>query len=196
MGLVAIYPKPNTSKGNKQHLIYPYLLKGLDISYPNHVWATDITYIRMQRGFVYLVAVIDWYSRFILAWQLSNTMEAAFCCEALHQALGKAKPEIFNSDQGAQFTSDAFTSVLKEQKVSISMNGKGRCVDNMIIERFWRALKYEDVYLRDYQSVAEARYYIQRYIQFYNQKRHHQALDYQTPEQKYQQNARTTCAEH
>lgn len=185
MGLVAIYPKPKTSVANAEHQVYPYRLRGVNITHPNHVWATDITYIRMQQGFVYLVAVIDWYSRYILSWQLSNTMEAEFCLEALNQALKIATPSIFNTDQGAQFTSQAFTGILKNHNINISMNGKGRCVDNMIIERFWRSLKYEDVYIKDYDTVKIARDNIAAYIHFYNHTRPHQALQYVTPAKCY-----------
>jgi len=181
MGLVAIYPKPKTSIANTEHKVYPYLLRGIKITHPNHVWATDITYIRMEKGFLYLVAVIDWYSRYILSWQLSNTMDVTFCLEALNQALETATPTIFNTDQGAQFTSCAFTNILKNKQINISMNGKGRCIDNMVIERFWRSLKYEDVYLKDYNTVKTAYDNIAAYINFYNNKRPHQALQSSTP---------------
>ena len=185
MGLVAIYPKPNTSLANAAHVKYPYLLKNLDITRPNQVWATDITYIRMPHGFLYLVAVIDWYSRYIVSWELSNTMEVEFCNDTLNNALKLTKPEIFNSDQGAQFTSNSFTNILKKHDIKISMNGKGRCVDNMIIERFWRSVKYEEVYLKDYNSVTIAQQNIADYIHFYNHVRPHQALEYDTPECRY-----------
>jgi putative transposase len=182
MGLEALAPKPKTSEPHPEHAIYPYLLRGLKITRVNHVWAADITYIPMMAGFVYLVAIIDWYSRRVLSWRLSVTLDPSFCVEALQEALGRfGPPEIFNTDQGAQFTAEAFTGVLRERGVAISMDGRGRCLDNVFVERLWRSLKYEEVYLHVYDSVAEARASIGRYFGFYNGKRPHQALGYQTP---------------
>ncbi len=169
MGITAIYPKKNTSKPGKGHKIYPYLLRNLVIDHPNQVWATDITYIPMAKGFVYLVAIMDWYSRRVLSWRLSNTMDSDFCVDALEEALGRyGNPDIFNTDQGAQFTSEAFTDVLKQAHVDISMDGKGRWMDNVFVERLWRSVKYEEVYLKAYESVAEARAGIGTYLEFYN----------------------------
>jgi putative transposase len=186
MGITALYPKANTSRPGKGHKIYPYLLRGLDIDRPNQVWATDICYIPMAKGFVYVVAIMDWYSRKVLAWRVSNTMDADFCVEALEEAINRyGTPEIFNTDQGAQFTSDAFTGVLKDAEIRISMDGKGRWVDNVFVERLWRSLKYEEVYLKAYDSVAEARLGIGNYFRFYNRERRHQSLDRQTPDQVY-----------
>ena len=177
MGLQALYPKKGTSRPGKGHEIYPYLLKGLDINRPNQVWATDITYLPMAKGFVYLVAIMDWYSRKVLSWRLSNTLDTAFCVEALEEAMARyGRPEIFNTDQGAQFTSDAFTDVLKQNDIKISMDGKGRWIDNVFVERLWRSVKYEEVYLHAYESVAQARSRIGRYFDFYNAERKHQTL--------------------
>ena len=182
MGLEAMAPKPKTSEPHPEHVVYPYLLRGLTISRVNQVWATDITYIPMKAGFVYLVAIMDWYSRRVLSWRLSNTMDSSFCVEALEEALERfGKPEIFNTDQGAQFTADAFTKPLRERGIAISMDGKGRCLDNVFVERLWRSLKYEEVYLHAYDSVPEARARIGAYFAFYNDERPHQALGYQTP---------------
>ena len=181
MGLKAIYRRPKTSKPGPGHKIYPYLLGGVNITRPNQVWAADITYIPMARGFLYLVAIIDWYSRYVLSWRLSNTLDAGFCIEALEEALRKGKPEIFNTDQGAQFTSEAFTGILKEHGVKISMDGKGSYNDNLFIERLWRTVKYEEVYLRAYQDGREARISLGKYFPFYNTERPHQALGYRTP---------------
>jgi len=186
MGIRALYPRPRTSKPGKGHKIYPYLLRDLTIERPNQVWATDITYIPMARGFVYLVAIMDWYSRKVLAWRLSNSMESDFCVEALEEALTHyGSPKIFNTDQGAQFTSEAFTGVLIDAGVDISMDGKGRWMDNVFVERLWRSVKYEDVYLKAYETVAEARDGIGTYFEFYNHERRHQGLDRLTPEQVY-----------
>jgi putative transposase len=190
MGIEAVYPKPRLSEPGDGHKIYPYLLRGVAVDRANQVWSTDITYIRMAQGFVYLVAVMDWYSRFVLSWSLSLTMELDFCLEALTCALRRARPEIFNSDQGAQFTSEKFTGVLTAQEVAISMDGRGRCMDNIFIERLWRSLKYEEVYLKDYESVREARDGIARYLRFYNHERLHQSLDYRTPASIYTGRAR------
>ena len=182
MGLESVAPTPNTSKPNEEHPVYPYLLRGLTISRPNQVWATDITYIPLARGSAYLVAIMDWHSRRVLSWRLSNTLDASFCIEALQEALSRfGRPEIFNSDQGSQFTSADFTAVLLKAGVKISMDGKGRCIDNVFVERLWRSLKYEDVYLKAYTNLVEARTGIERYFQFYNTRRSHQALGHQTP---------------
>jgi putative transposase len=186
MGIEAVYRKPNTSKPAPGHRIYPYLLRGLTIDRPNQVWATDITYIPMARGFVYLCAVMDWFARRILAWRLSNTMEAEFCVEVLNEALEKhGKPGIFNSDQGSQFTGTAFTGVLTKNEFAISMDGRGAWRDNVFVERFWRSVKYEEVYMKAYDDVPEARHSLGRYITFYNGRRPHTALDRRTPDQAY-----------
>ena len=186
MGVEALYRKPNTSKPAPGHQIYPYLLRGMTIDRPNQVWAMDITYIPMARGFVYLAAVVDWFSRRVLAWRLSITMEAAFCVEALEEALaGYGRPEIFNTDQGAQFTSLAFTEVLTKAGIAISMDGRGSWRDNVFVERLWRTVKYEEVYLRAYDSVSDARILIGRYLTFYNGRRCHSSLDRRTPDQAY-----------
>ena len=181
MGIEAVYPKPKLSQPGEGHKIYPYLLRGMEVRRVNQVWSTDITYIRMARGFVYLVAVMDWFSRFVLSWSLSLTMELDFCLEALKCALRRGRPGIFNSDQGSQFTSEKFIGELEAREIAISMDGRGRCMDNILIERLWRSLKYEEVYLKDYGSVTEARESIARYFRFYNQERQHQSLDYRTP---------------
>jgi putative transposase len=186
MGIEALHPKSKTTQPNKQHRVYPYLLKGLEINRPNQVWATDITYIPMRKGFVYLVAVIDWYSRKVLSWRLSISLDADFCVEALEEALSRhGKPEIFNTDQGCQFTSEAFTEVLKNNGIRISMDGKGRWMDNVFIERLWRSLKYEEVYLKAYDNVVEANTGIGKWIEFFNQRRRHTSLDRKTPDQVY-----------
>ena len=186
LAIEALYRKPNTSKPAPGHKIYPYLLRGLAITRPNQVWAMDISYIPMAHGFVYLAAVIDWFSRRILSWKLSNTMDVSFCLEALDEALAQyGKPGIFNTDQGSQFTSVAFTDRLKQEGIRISMDGKGRWADNVFVERFWRSLKYEHVYLHAYESVAAARNGIGGYIEFFNQQRPHSRLNRQTPDQVY-----------
>jgi putative transposase len=186
MGVEAIYRKPNTSKPAPGNRIYPYLLRGLTVTRPNQVWAMDITYIPMARGFVYLAAVVDWFTRRVLAWKLSITMESSFCVEALEEALSKnKKPEIFNTDQGSQFTSEAFTGRLKKEGISISMDGKGRWRDNVFVERVWKSIKYEEVYLHAYESVQQARESIGRYLEFYNSVRPHSSLDGFTPDQVY-----------
>ena len=186
MGIEALYRRPNTSKPAPGHKIYPYLLGKLPVTRPNQVWAMDITYIPMARGFVYLAAVVDWFSRRVLSWRLSITMEAAFCIEALEEALARyASPEIVNTDQGSQFTSHDFTSVLLKNDIAISMDGKGAWRDNVFVERLWRSIKYEEVYLRAYDSVAEARTSIGRYLTFYNGRRPHSSLDRRTPDQAY-----------
>jgi putative transposase len=183
MGLEAMAPKPpSTSEPAPEHVRYPYLLRGLKIDRVNQVWATDITYIPLAHGFAYLVAILDWHSRRVLAWRLSNTMESSFCVEALEDALSRyPAPQIFNTDQGAQFTAEAFTSVLRSRGIKISMDGKGRYLDNVFVERLWRSLKYEEVYLYAYDGMRGARAGIARYFEFYNERRHHQALGYQTP---------------
>ncbi len=186
MGLEAIYRRPNTSKPAPGHRVYPYLLKGVDVNRVDQVWAADITYIPMAQGFLYLVAIMDWHSRHVLAWKLSNTMDTDFCVTALEAALGKGRPEVFNTDQGAQFTSDAFTQTLQERGIRVSMDGKGRYLDNIFVERLWRSIKYEEVYLKAYQTVAEARVGINAYLEFYNRRRPHQSLGYRTPAQVYQ----------
>lgn len=186
MDLEAMAPKPNTSRPAPEHTKYPYLLRNLSICSVNQVWATDITYIPLARGFAYLVAIIDWYSRLVLAWRLSNTLDTRFCIEALQEALWRyPQPEIFNTDQGAQFTADSFTRVLLEREIKVSMDGKGRCIDNIFVERLWRSVKYEEVYLHAYDSPREARDGIGRYFTFYNTERPHQALGYQTPDAFY-----------
>ena len=186
MGICAIYPMPKTTVANKAHKVYPYLLRNLKISYVNQVWATDLTYIPMKNGFLYLVAIIDWYSRKVLSWRLSNTMDTQFCLDALNEALEQyGKPEIFNSDQGSQFTSLEFTGRLKEAQVKISMDGKGRWIDNVFIERLWRSLKYEEVYLKAYTSPKEAELAIGDYMVFYNEERNHQGLNELTPDEVY-----------
>jgi len=181
MGINAIYRRPRTSKPAPGHKIYPYLLSGLKITRPNQVWAADITYIPMARGFLYLVAIIDWYSRYVLSWRLSNTLDAGFCVEALEEALKKGRPEIFNTDQGAQFTGEAFTGLLQQHGVRISMDGKGSYNDNLFIERLWRSVKYEEVYLKAYQDGREARISLGNYFRFYNTERPHQSHGYRTP---------------
>jgi len=188
MGLEAIYPKANLSKRHSEHKIYPYLLRGVEINRCNQVWSTDITYIRLQKGFVYLMAIIDWYSRYVLNWALSTTLEADFCIEALTETLEKSRCEIFNTDQGSQFTTPRFTSPLIEKKIQISMDGRGRALDNIFVERLWRSVKYEKVYLCDFQSVSEAYSGLGEYFEFYNHERIHQSLDYQTPAQIYSGN--------
>jgi putative transposase len=186
MGIEALYRRPNTSKPAPGHKIYPYLLRGLKVERPNQVWAMDLTYIAMARGFVYLAAVVDWFSRRVLAWRLSITMEAGFCVEALEEALAKhGRPEIFNTDQGSQFTGEAFTGVLIANTVAISMDGKGAWRDNVFVERIWKSVKYEEVYLRAYDSVADARASIGRYLDFYNRQRPHSSLDRRTPDEAY-----------
>ena len=186
MEIAAVYPKPKLSQPGEGHKIYPYLLEGVEVSRVNQVWSTDITYIRMAGGFVYLVAVMDWFSRLVLSWALSVTLELDFCLAALQQALRRGRPEIFNSDQGSQFTSEKFTGALEARGIAVSMDGRGRCLDNIFIERLWRSLKYEEVYLKDYRVVPEAQAGIGRWFQFYNHERPHQALRYRTPIAVYQ----------
>lgn len=181
MGLQAIYPQRRTSVAAQGHKVYPYLLRNLAITRPNQVWSTDITYIPMLHGFMYLVAIMDWYSRYVVTWQLSNTLDGLFCLEALEQALAQARPEIFNTDQGAQFTALEFTSRLETAGVRISMDGRGRALDNVFIERLWRSVKYEHVYLYEYAVVTELEKGLNNYFTFYNHERPHQSLAYQTP---------------
>lgn len=186
LGLAGMAPGPNTSKPHPQHKLYPYLLRGVDIIRPNQVWSTDITYIRLPRGFVYLVAIIDWYSRKVLSWRLSNTMDAGFCVDCLEEAIkAYGTPEIFNSDQGSQFTSDAFTGVLIERGITISMDGRGRALDNIFVERLWRTVKYEEVYLKQHGSLQDLLMGLTRYFMFYNEERLHQSLGYKTPDVVY-----------
>src|SRR2546427_6483110 len=186
MGIEALYRRPRTTKPEPGHKIYPYLLRGMEITRPNQVWAMDITYIPMPRGFVYLAVVLDWFSRRVLSWRLSITMEAAFCVETLGDALARhGKPDVFNTDQGSQFTGSAFTGVLTNNDIAISMDGKGAWRDNVFVERLWRSVKYEEVYLRAYDNVSEARASIGRYLSFYNGRRPHQSLDDATPDQAY-----------
>jgi putative transposase len=193
MGLEAIYAKPRLSDPAPGNRIYPYLLRGLAIEKPDAVWATDITYIRLRQGFIYLVAIMDWFSRYVLSWEVSVNLEASFCVTALDWALKKAQPTIFNSDQGAQFTSQIFTNRLSDHGIAISMDGKGRALDNVFVERLWRTIKYEEVYLNDYGDAGEAITGLRRYLQFYNRERSHQALGYQTPEAVYFSRARKAC---
>ncbi len=185
MGLRAIYPGPNLSKRSQQHAVYPYLLHGLKIERPNQVWGVDITYIRLRSGWMYLFAVLDWYSRFVVSWALDLTLEIGFVLSAMQSALATATPSICNSDQGSHFTSPFYTDLLHVAHVQISMDGKGRALDNIFTERLWRTVKYEEVYLKDYASPREARSSIGEYLSFYNTRRLHQALDYQTPEAIY-----------
>ena len=186
LGLAGMAPGPNTSLAHPEHKIYPYLLRGLPIFRPNQVWSTDLTYVRLSRGFVYLVAIMDWYSRKVLSWRLSNTMDAGFCVDCLEEAIKHyGKPEIFNSDQGSQFTSDSFTKVLKDHDITISMDGRGRAMDNIFVERLWRNVKYEDIYLNGYATMSELMLGLTKYFVFYNGERPHQALDYKTPNMVY-----------
>ena len=181
MGLEAVYPKPKLSQGGPGHKIYPYLLNGLIINRANQVWSTDITYVRLRHGFVYLAAVMDWFSRYVLSWEISITMETDFCVSALDWALRHGKPEIFNTDQGSQFTSQDFTKRLLDQGIRISMDGRGRVFDNIFVERLWRTVKYEDIYLKDYEDIPNLIRGLGIYFDFYNQERPHQSLEYRTP---------------
>ena len=185
MGLEAIYPKRNLSKASPEHKKYPYLLKNIVIDHPDQVWSTDITYIRMQQGFIYLVAIMDWHSRYVLTWDVSITLDAGFCIETLKRALQFSQPEIMNTDQGVQFTSAAYIGVLEEKAIQISMDGRGRAFDNIFVERLWRSVKYEEVYLHQYATVSEARRNIDKYFRFYNTERIHESLDYRTPYEVY-----------
>ena len=187
MGLAGMAPGPNTSRAQPEHKVYPYLLRGVAVVRPNQVWSTDITYIRLNGGFVYLVAIIDWYSRRVLSWRISNSMETVFCVDCLEEAIrAHGKPEIFNSDQGSQFTSVAFTGVLKREGITISMDGRGRAFDNIFVERLWRSVKYEDVYLKGYATVGDLMIGLLEYFTFYNSERPHQSLGQQTPDVVYQ----------
>lgn len=185
MGIAAIYPKPRLSRPEPGHKIYPYLLRNLAITYANQVWCADITYIPMPHGFMYLVAIMDWYSRYVISWRLSNTLDTAFCLDALDEALAQGKPSIFNTDQGVQFTSNDFTSILSEAKIAISMDGRGRYLDNIFIERLWRTLKYEDIYIWRYELVPDLELGLHKYFNFYNLERPHSALNDFTPAQIY-----------
>ena len=186
MGIRAIYPRPRTTIPNKDHKVYPYLLKGLKVKAPNQVWCSDITYIPMSGGFMYLCVIMDWYSRRVLSWSLSNTLDTEFCIYCLERALyEQGRPEIFNSDQGSQYTSQKFVSVLKKHEIKISMDGKGRCIDNIFIERLWRSLKYELIYLREFENAKDLRKALKSWFEYYNTMRPHQGLDYKTPEEVY-----------
>jgi putative transposase len=191
MGLEAIYPKPNLSQKAIGHRVYPYLLRGMKIERANQVWSTDITYIKMLGGFIYLVAILDWFSRYVLSWEVSTTLDSEFCQSALERALRLAQPIIFNTDQGVQFTNQSFAERLMRRGIKISMDGRGRALDNIFVERLWRSIKYEEVYLKDYETVPEAINSLGRYFEFYNRERLHQSLNYRTPEVVYQQKART-----
>jgi putative transposase len=185
MGLQAIYPKPRTTVTGRGHTVYPYLLRNLDITRPDQVWSADITYVPLRCGFLYLMAILDWYSRYVLAWRLSNSLDSDFCVDALEEALARGRPEIFNTDQGVQFTSQEFTTRLESAAVAISMAGKGRALDNVFVERLWRSVKYEEVYLKDYATGAECYAGLKAYWKFYCDERPHQALDYRTPREVY-----------
>ena len=187
MGLDAIYPKPNLSRKNRDHEIFPYLLKGVTIQKPNFVWSSDITYIRVGRGFVYLTAIIDWFSRYVLSWRLSNTLEPGFCVDALNEALSYSRPDIFNTDQGSQYTSSQFLTPLKDNDIKISMDSKGRALDNIFVERLWRSVKYEEVYIKEYTTARDAYTSLKKYFIFYNNDRLHQSLNYLTPAEVYYQ---------
>src|SRR5947209_12491853 len=187
MGLEAIYPKPRLSLAGKGHRIYPYLLRGVKVERKDQVWSTDITYIPTASGFMYLAAVIDWHSRYVIAWRLSNTLDGSLCLDLLDEALGRGRPEVFNTDRGVPFTAEAFTGRLVAAGVAVSMDGKGRCLDNVFVERLWRTVKYEDIYLRCYETVPELAGGLGRYFPFYNQERRHQALGYRTPAQVYRE---------
>ena len=187
MGLEAIYPKPRLSAPGPGHKVFPYLLRGVTIDRVDQVWSADITYVPLAKGFMYLAAVIDWYSRYVLAWRLSNTLDGSFCLEMLEEALGRGRPEVFNTDQGVQFTALAFTSRLQAAGVQVSMDGKGRCLDNVFVERLWRTVKYEDIYLRGYEAVPELTRGLGRYFPHYNEERPHQSLGYRSPAQVYRE---------
>ena len=191
LGIRAIYPKPNLSKPKKENKKYPYLLRNVPITHANQVWSTDITYIKMDRGFVYLAAVIDWYSRYVLSWRISTTLDSGFCCDALREALVKyGKPEIFNTDQGSQFTGSDFTEILEKTGIKISMDGKGRALDNICCERLWRTVKYEEIFLKRYESVPHLRSELGKYFRFYDYKRDHSAHGYRTPWEVYSENSK------
>jgi putative transposase len=190
MGLEAVYPKPRLSLAGQGHRLYPYLLRDVRIERPDQVWSSDITYVPLATGFMYLAAVIDWYSRCVLAWRLSNTLDGSFCLEMLDEALAAGRPEIFNTDQGVQFTAQAWTGRLESAGVAVSMDGRGRCLDNVFVERLWRTVTYEDVYLKGYEAVPELARGLREYFRFYNEERPHQALDYRPPRQVYQAGGR------
>ncbi len=181
MGLEAICPKKNLSRKRKNHKVYPYLLRGVEMVRPNQVWSTDITYVRLLEGFAYLVAIIDWFSRYVISWSISNTADVDLCMEALEKSLKYEKPEIFNTDQGCQFTSDKFTGKLRDNNIKISMDGRGMMFDNIFVERLWRTVKYEDIYIRGYETISESRTGLKKYFEFYNNERYHQSLNYKTP---------------
>jgi putative transposase len=185
MGLEAVYPRPKLSAPGQGHKVFPYLLRGVTIGRVGQVWSTDITYVPLASGFMYLAAVIDWFSRYVVAWRLSNTLDGSFCLELLDEALAQGRPEVFNTDQGVQFTAEAFTGRLEAAGVKVSMDGKGRCLDNVFVERLWRTVKYEDIYLRRYETVPELTQGLENYFPFYNEERPHQALDYRTPAEVY-----------
>ena len=185
MGLEAIYPKPRTSRPSPKNKVYPYLLRNLNIEYANQVWCADITYIPLSNGFMYLVAIMDWFSRYVISWEISNTLDTSFCLSALEDALLEAKPTIFNTDQGSQFTSEGFTQRLTQAGIDISMDGRGRFLDNIFIERLWRSVKYENIYIYRYESVPELEHGLNQYFRFYNLRRPHQSFEYQTPAQVY-----------
>jgi putative transposase len=187
MGLEAIYPKPKLSAAGRGHRIYPYLLRHVSIERPDQVWSTDITYVPLARGFMYLAAIIDWYSRYVLAWQLSNTLDSSFCLDMLEEALSRGQPEVFNTDQGVQFTAAAWTSRLERAGVAVSMDGRGRCLDNVFVERLWRSVKYEDIYIHRYDGVPQLQQGLRRYFPYYNEERFHQSLDYRTPAAVYRE---------
>jgi putative transposase len=187
MGLEAIYPKPKLSAARAGHRIYPYLLRNVRIQRPDQVWSTDITYVPLACGFMYLAAIIDWFSRYVLAWRLSNTLDGSFCLEMLDEALSRGRPEVFNTDQGVQFTAQAWTGRLESAGVAVSMDGRGRCLDNVFVERLWRTVKYEDIYLWGYEAVPQLRQGLGRYFPYYNEERLHQALQYRTPATVYRQ---------
>jgi putative transposase len=187
MGLEAIYPKPKLSAARPGHRVYPYLLRGVGIQRPDQVWSTDITYVPLAKGFMYLAAVLDWYSRYVVAWRLSNTLDGSFCLEMLEEALSRGRPEVFNTDQGVQFTAQAWTGRLESAGVQVSMDGRGRCLDNVFVERLWRTVKYEDIYLRGYEAVPELQRGLGRYFPYYNEERPHQSLEYRTPAAVYRQ---------
>jgi putative transposase len=191
MGLEAIYPKPRLSTAGLGHWIYPYLLRNVAVERPDQVWSTDITYVPLAQGFMYLAATMDWYSRYVIAWRLSNTLDGAFCLDMLEEALGKGRPEVFNTDQGVQFTAQAWTGRLELAGVQVSMDGRGRCLDNVFVERLWRSVKYEDVYLQGYEAVPDLERGLGRYFGFYNHERFHQALGYRTPADVYGERNRT-----
>ena len=187
MGLEAIYPKPKLSAASRGHRIYPYLLRNVSIDRPDQVWSTDITYVPLASGFMYLAAILDWFSRYVIAWRLSNTLDGSFCLEMLEEALSQGRPKVFNTDQGVQFTAQAWTGLLESAGVAVSMDGRGRYLDNVFVERLWRTVKYEDIYLWRYETVAQLQRGLGRYFPYYNEARLHQALDYRTPARVYQE---------